>query len=115
MRQLPGILARGPEAYGFQGSFWTCERIAEVIEREFGVRYHRDHVRRLLHRVEWTYQKPGPRASQRDEVAIVQWLTQTWPAMKKRAEKEARTIVFVDESGFYLAPAVSRTWSPARI
>src|ERR671939_217613 len=28
------------EAYGFRGKVWTCERVAELIEREFGVRYH---------------------------------------------------------------------------
>jgi transposase len=32
---------------------------------------------------------------------------------QKKAEKEGRTIIFVDESGFYLSPTMAKTWSPA--
>src|SRR5919106_6503938 len=35
--RLPELLAQGPEAHGFRGDVWTCERVAEVIWREFGV------------------------------------------------------------------------------
>jgi transposase len=31
---------------------------------------------------------------------------------QKRAEEEGRTIVWVDESGFYLLPLAVRTWAP---
>ena len=31
---------------------------------------------------------------------------------EKRALKEGRTIVFADQSGFYLLPAVVRTYAP---
>jgi putative transposase len=33
---------------------------------------------------------------------------------KKRAKREGRTIVFVDESAFYMTPVVGKTWSPVR-
>src|SRR5512135_1586186 len=46
--RIPEFLWHGPEAYGFRGQVWTCARIALVIEEEFGVRYHKDHVGRLL-------------------------------------------------------------------
>src|SRR6476646_9389931 len=29
--QLPALVERGPEAYGFRGQIWTCKRVAEVI------------------------------------------------------------------------------------
>jgi hypothetical protein len=32
--------------------------------------------------------------------------------LSKRALKEGRTIVFADQSGFYLLPAVVRTYAP---
>src|SRR4051812_25863718 len=47
-RLIPEFLWHGAEAYGFRGEVWTCARIARVIEEEFGVRYHRGHVGRLL-------------------------------------------------------------------
>ena len=33
--------------------------------------------------------------------------------MRKRARRERRELVFVDEAGFYLLPGVARTYSPA--
>jgi hypothetical protein len=44
----------------------------------------------------------GHRALERTEVAFPQ----------KRALKEGRTIVFCDQSGFYLLPMVVRTYAP---
>src|SRR5258707_15791438 len=29
--QLPALLDRGAEAYGFRGQVWTCKRVVEVI------------------------------------------------------------------------------------
>ena len=46
--KLPELVAQGAEAHGFRGEVWTCERVAQVIWREFGVRYHPAHVSRLL-------------------------------------------------------------------
>lgn len=70
---IPEFLWHGAEAYGFRGEVWTCARIACVIEGEFGVRYHKDHVGRLLKELRWTPQVPIPRALQRDEEAIQRW------------------------------------------
>jgi transposase len=112
VKWLLTLLERGATSFGFVGDLWTCARIARVIEQEFGVRYHPAHVSRLLHQEDWSCQKPVLLASQRNEAEIADWLAHVWPALEKRAEKEARTIVFIDESGFYLTPAVSKTWSP---
>src|SRR5260370_24126687 len=49
LAQLPTLVERGAEAYGFRGQVWTCKRVAEVIRRTFGVRYHPAHGIRLLH------------------------------------------------------------------
>src|SRR5258707_2483850 len=81
--QIPGLLAKGAEAYGFRGDVWTARRVAEVIHRTFGVRYHRDHVGRLLREEGWRRQQPIERAAQRDEAAIKQWYEQRWPPIKK--------------------------------
>jgi hypothetical protein len=82
------------------------------LAREFGVTYHRDHVSRLLKELGWTPQIPVTRAIQRDEAAIARWRVQVWPDLRRRARAERRTLVFVDESGFYLLPSVVRTYGP---
>jgi transposase len=112
LRLLPDFLWHGAEAYGFRGEVWTCGRVAEVIEEEFGVRYHKGHVSRLLKALGWTPQVPVTRAIQRDEDAIERWQRDVWPALRRQARRERRTLAFVDEAGFYLLPGRVKTYAP---
>jgi transposase len=82
-RRLVRCLLESPLKHGYRTDLWTTRRVAEVIEREFGVTYHRDHVGRLLHSLGWTCQKPKRRALQRDEEAIERWKRTDWPRIKK--------------------------------
>jgi transposase len=82
--QLPALLDRGAEAYGFRGQVWTCKRVGAVIRRTFGVTYDPSHIARLLHRLGSSVQRPVERATQRDQAAIGGWWEQRWPALKKR-------------------------------
>src|SRR5438874_1995591 len=111
-RLLPDFLWHGPEAYGFRGEVWTCARVARVLKEEFGVSYSKSQVSRILKGLGWTPQAPVPRAIQRDEDAIDRWRAEAWPALRRRAWRERRTLVFVDESGFYLLPGVVKSYSP---
>lgn len=82
-RRLEADLLRGARACGFPTDLWTCPRVAEWIRRRFGVRYHVDHLSRLLHALGWSPQKPERRARERDERAIRRWVRQRWPQVKK--------------------------------
>jgi transposase len=112
VRSIPELLWHGPEAYGFRGQVWTGDRVARVIKEEFGVHYHKDHVGRILKRRHWTPQQPIKRAIQRDEEAIQRWRDETGPELLRRARRQRRTLVFEDESGFYLLPGVVKTYAP---
>jgi hypothetical protein len=57
-------------------------------------------------------QNPVEQASKRDEAALAQWKVEGRTALKKVAE-EGRTIIFVDESSFYLLPMVVFTYAPS--
>jgi transposase len=83
------LLERGAEAHGFRGEAWTCERVATVIRREFGVGYHPAHVSRLLRALKQSVQKPQRRAQQRDEEAIERWKEQRWPQLKRGRKRRA--------------------------
>jgi transposase len=109
---IPEFLWHGAEAYGFRGEVWTRARIAQVIAEEFGVRYHKGHVGKLLQELHWTPQVPIRRALQRDEEAIRGWRDDVWPELRRRARREHRVLVFEDESGFYLLPGLVRTYAP---
>jgi transposase len=82
-RQVLAWLREGAEAHGFRGDLWTRKRVAVLIERQLGIRYHPGHVSKLLQSWKWSPQKPEKRARQRDEAAIEQWVKDRWPAIKK--------------------------------
>ena len=82
--QLLVLLKDGAESHGFVGDVWTQARIAKVIQRTFGVTYHRDHIGRMLRDLGWSVQKPQEQATQRNEAAIAQWRDETWPTIKKK-------------------------------
>jgi hypothetical protein len=112
LQQLPTLLAQGAEAYGFLGEVWTTKRVATVIRTEFRVSYHPAHVSRLLRQIGWSVQMPIRRATQRDEQAIQTWQQERLLCAFGKAREEERTVVWVDESGFYPLPAVVRTYAP---
>jgi transposase len=82
--QLPALLAKGAEAYAFIGDVWTTKRVAAVIWRTFGVRYHPAHISRLMRQEGLSLQKPVVRATQRNEDAIAAWQAETWPALQAK-------------------------------
>ena len=111
-RLIPDFLWHGAEAYGFHGELWTCGRVAAVLKDEFGVSFHPGHVSRILKELGWTPQVPITKAIQRNEDEIDRWRREVWPELVLEARRERRTLVFVDESGFYLHPSVVRTYAP---
>ena len=82
-------LKRGPEALGYETSLWTSWRVADLIERECGVRYHPGHVWRILRQLGWSCQRPAGRALERDEAAIRRWRKYRWPEIKKKPKRKA--------------------------
>jgi len=82
--KLVKVLLEGPLAAGYKTDLWTLQRVAEVIEKNFGVSYHPCHVWKLLTALGWSCQKPERRALQRNEEEIVHWKRYRWPHIKKR-------------------------------
>jgi transposase len=82
-RRLVNLLLQGPMMHGYRTNLWTTARIAELIRSQFGIEYHRDHVGRLMHSLNWSPQKPERRALERDEGAIARWQQKDWPRVKK--------------------------------
>lgn len=83
-RRLERLLLKGARAAGYESDLWTCPRIAELIVEEFGVRYHPDHIGRLLRSLGWSPQRPQRRAAERDEARIQGWVRKAWPRIKKK-------------------------------
>jgi transposase len=112
---IPDFLAHGAEAYGFRGAVWTCARVASVIEREFGVVYHKDHVSRLLKALDWTPQKPLERAVQRDETLIGSWRVENWETLKKKPKMSSGRLFWWTNPASIYCPVWSRLMRPRAV
>jgi transposase len=87
--RLAELLLDGPERLGYETPLWTCPRVADLIERNFGVEYHPGHVWRILRQLNWSVQQPVGRALERDEARIDEWKHKRWPEIKKKLKKRA--------------------------
>lgn len=113
VRHLRDLLRQGAVAHGWSNSLWTATRVAVLIERHFGVRYHPEHVRKLLkQRLHWTSQKPQKHARERNDEEVERWIVEEWPRVLDQAVQRHAHIALLDESGFLLAPLVRRTLAP---
>jgi transposase len=94
---IPALLERGAEAYGFRGQVWTCQRVAEVMRRPFGVTHGPSGPRQpaaagpaaqrpasSVQRPASSVQRPVTRATQRNAAAIAAWWQERWPALEKK-------------------------------
>ena len=84
LRRIEDGLKKGPEALGYPTGLWTCDRVADLIQRRCGMRYHRGHVWKILRSLRWSCQRPTGRAIERDEGAIRLWKKERWPDIKKK-------------------------------
>ena len=82
--ELADIVESGPVAYGFDCGVWTSPMIGRVIEDEFGVTYHPGHVRKLLHDLGFSVQRPRKVLARADPEAQDKWHRHTFPNLKKK-------------------------------
>lgn len=74
----------GPRECGFDTELWTLPLIAELIQIEFGVAYHPDHLSRFMRALGFSRQKPAVRARERDEAAVQAFVREEFPRIEKK-------------------------------
>jgi transposase len=87
--KLITALLKGPSAHGYKTQLWTLPRVAVLIEKLTGVRYHPGHVWKLMGSLGFSCQRPERRAVERNERAIRRWKQVEWPAIKKKRAASA--------------------------
>lgn len=83
LRRVEAALEKGAAFHGFSANLWTLPRVAIVIERITGVRYHPGHVWKILGSMDWSSQKPVQQARERNEQQVEYWKAVRWPEVKK--------------------------------
>src|ERR671934_1216672 len=81
--RLGRVLDRGAVAAGFETEQWTLRRVAAVVERAFGVRYHHRSLGRALRARGFSPQRPVAQAKERQDALVEAWLKRDWPRVKR--------------------------------
>jgi transposase len=112
-RRLEVLLLQGATVHGWCNDLWTGDRVSQIIQRHFGIKYHPGYVCSILKRhLNWTCQRPTCRNIDRDDDEIERWVGEEFPLILKTVEERGAHTVFVDEAGFMLEPTVRRTFAP---
>lgn len=75
-------IRKNPKSFGFSTELWTARRLAQVIQRKFGIQYHPRYLNEWLTARSVTPQKPQTRAKERDDQAIRHWTRYRWPCIQ---------------------------------
>jgi transposase len=112
LAHLPQVLERGAEAYGYRGQVWTTKRVdARHLAHLWGELPPGAYQPSLA--VDPPERATADRTSNATRRAGHCHLAKRNVAdAEKKAVEEERTIVWVDQSGFYLLPMAVRTWAP---
>jgi len=85
--RLEDILDSGPIAYGLTTGIWTSPIVQHIIEEEFGIYYHHDHVRKILHQIGFSVQRPTKQLALAKPELQQKWVRKTYPRLKKIVKK----------------------------
>lgn len=88
-----------PEELGVASPLWTRRAVADLIRREFDLVLAVRTVGRYLARWGVTAKRPRRHSRDQDPDEVREWLETTYPAIAERAEREAATIYWGDETG----------------
>jgi transposase len=83
LARVERALLQGAPAHGFATDLWTLPRVATVIARLTGERFHPGHVWYLLRALNWSVQRPARQSRERNEAAVTAWKSTGWRRVKK--------------------------------
>jgi transposase len=77
------VLSRNPTDYDYDTPLWTCEILAALVAREFGVKVVGATVNAHLKKLGMSYQVAHYHAREQDPVEIERFLNETFPRVKR--------------------------------
>jgi transposase len=85
---LHDIIESGPVAYGLDCGVWTSPIVTQLIKNEFSIIYHPGHVRKILHKIGFSVQRPTYKLANADPKEKNRWIRYTYPALKKTQQQK---------------------------
>jgi transposase len=99
-----------PYQLRFHFSLWTLGSIADLIEREFGLKFSAGGVRLIMKRLGFSVQRPLHQAWQRDPVLVDRWMQSEYPKIVRKAKQVNAKIYFGDEAALRSDYHAGTTW-----
>jgi transposase len=88
-----------PGQLGLPAALWTRKAVRALIREEFGITMPVRTVGEYLKRWGYTRKKPTRKAKKQAPEEVRAWLSETYPALEKRAKAENTEILWGDEAG----------------
>lgn len=110
MRAL--IIDKMPDQLKLPFYLWTREAVARLIDREYGIPVSPTTVGRYLQAWGMSAQKPVRRAYERNDAAIVTWLSREYPAIAQQAKRGKAAIYWGDEMGLRSDHVTGTSYAP---
>jgi transposase len=98
--QVLGWLQQSPTLFGFVTEQWTAPRVAQVIQRELGVRLHPRYLNAWLSERRITPQIPQKVPRERNEALIDWWVHREWPRLKKTQDRVKQPSLLPTKAAF---------------
>ncbi|MEM3197199.1 MAG: winged helix-turn-helix domain-containing protein [Conexivisphaerales archaeon] len=76
-KKLVEVILKGAESYGFETDIRTTRRVVRVIYETLGIKYHSDHVRRILHSLGLSWKRVDSVVMERNEGPVKKWTVDT--------------------------------------
>jgi transposase len=100
IQKLKPILLKSPEEQDFKFTMWTTKLVIQLIKKLYDVSYKPLQVRRILHRLDLSCQKPRPTHKKASKKAQEDF--------KKTSEKESDHMQKMDMRSYFWTKASSR-------
>jgi transposase len=104
-------LLDNPTDHGFPTELWTAQRLALLIDEEWGIEFHPHYLPVWLRQRGYTPQLPRRVPREGNDRAIARWLARDWPRIKGKARRRGACLMLLDESGLLMAPLRRRSWA----
>jgi transposase len=104
------VLTKTPEDFGYDQNTWDRGILATLLEKTFGLHVTEATIGNHLRQMDLTVQAPEYHFIEQDADRVDHFLKDTFPRIKRLAEKMGADIGFEDEAGVDLKGHCGRTW-----
>lgn len=109
-KRLKDWVRSTPKDFGFEGEYWTCVMLQQLLLQHTSATYSTSYIASLLRGFgcSWFKQEVVPDKADPEKQRI--WRDKTWPELLEKAAREGAVVVYQDEVGFERTPGGTYGW-----